>query len=224
MIKTGNIFLDFISFLSAVFPLLPVVVVFIKKNYYNESLNFLMILCLLNFIKNILLFVIDINTSSQNIIANIFSLIEFIILFLIFKNLASQKFWNYINICFSVFLSVIITIYLLRGAENKIFVIEEFQNAIIVSASILCIIKLAYSDSLLIFNQPLLWIAIGSLFYFSIAILLQSLNKVYEETPNENISGSMLLLNIGSTARYFFYLLAAFFHEGRNDRKKKNLS
>jgi len=222
MIKTGNIFIDFLSFLSIIFPLLPVAIILIKKNYGNESLIFLLIVCLLNFIKNFLLVIPSINTSSQNIISNVFSFLEFIFLLFIFKKRVPRKFTNTTNIFFSIFLSAIITIYLLRGVEQRLFVIEGFESAVVILASLFSIISLNNDNDLNILEQPLFWIAMGSLFYFSIAILLQSINWPFNQSSNEDQSGYSLLLNAGSIAKYLLYLLAAFFYDQSNRENHNN--
>jgi hypothetical protein len=221
MIKTGNIFFDFLSFASLISPLLPAAAIFIKKNYHNDPLNFLMIVCLLDFIRNLLLFIPGLNMESQNIISNIFALIEFILLVFIFKNLLPQKFKGIFHILSSVFLSVVITVYLLQGPEKKIFFIEYLENIIIISASLLCIAMLTSRDNLHIFDKPVFWIATGSLFYFIIPVLLQSLNSFYGNNMNGEVSEKTLLLNIGNILRYFFYLLAAFFYSHPNSEKER---
>jgi len=214
MPKTGNIFLDFLSFLSTFFPLVPSVVILIKKKYHTDVLNFLMIICLLNFLKNFLLFTLTLTTATENIISNIFSLIEFIFLILIFKNfLSGKKIKNSLNILFNIFLSIVITTYVAKGVEVRIFFVQTLFNGIIILASALCIGKITSADNLDIFNKPLFWIAMGSLFYFTIAILFQSLVPYYEKSLSENVVEKGLLLNVGNILRYFFYLLAAWFFE-----------
>ncbi len=84
----------------------------------------------------------------------------------------------------------------------------------------LCIGKITNSGSLDIFNNPLFWIATGSLFYFITLILLQSMTPLYEKKMNENVAEKGLLLNIGNIIRYFFYLLAAFFYEEPKDEER----
>jgi hypothetical protein len=222
MIKTGNIFFDFVSFLSVIFPLLPAGAIFLKKNYRNDSLNFLMILCLLSFIRNLLLFMPGVNIASQNIITNIFELLEFMLLAFIFRNLLPAKFRSLINILFSVFLSVVITVYLLKGSEQKIFFFEELKNIIILFTSIACIVKIAGRDSLDIFDKPIFWIASGSLFYFTMEVLIQSLGSYYDKALTHEFSGNMLLLNIGNIARYFFYLLGNFFYDDPMIEREKS--
>ncbi len=117
------------------------------------------------------------------------------------------------NILFSIFLSVIITTYFAKGVQGKIFFAQTLFSGIMILASIVCIGKITSADNLDIFNKPLFWIAIGSLFYFTTVILLQSLAPYYEKSLNENVLEKGLLLNIGNIMRYFFYLLAAFFYE-----------
>ncbi|HVM88212.1 MAG TPA: hypothetical protein VMT76_08475 [Puia sp.] len=216
MIRTGNIFFDFISFLALVLPLLPAITVFFKKNYNNDSLVFLMLLCFLSFVRSLLLFIPNLNDASQTIIANIFGVAEFIILTFIFKTKMFLQFKSIINLVFAIIISVIITIYLLKGPAQKIFVIEQFENSLIVFMSVLCIAELTGSSYLHIFDKPVFWIAVGSLFYFVPAVLLKSLISLNSKNSDAEISGTILLLSIANIVKYFFYLLAFFFYKNSN--------
>jgi hypothetical protein len=111
---------------------------------------------------------------------------------------------------------VIITIYLLRGIEQKIFFIEIFQSATIIVASLFSIISLNNDNELDILNQPLFWIAIGSLFYFSVILLLESMISPFNPSLQAMQLEYSMLVIIGNIVRYFLYLLATFFY-GRND-------
>jgi hypothetical protein len=222
MQKAGNIFTDIFSFISILSPLIPAIVIFIKKKYRTESLNFLMILCLLNFVKSFLLITLRLNTEAQIIIENIFTPIELIIIIQIFKIALPENLNKLSNIFLIVFLSVVVTIYLLKGITEKIILIEVSQDAIIIFISILCLANLVESDNLYIFNEPLFWIAAGSLFYFSISILMHALTPRYVLLPKESIDEKDILLSIGNIAKYFFYTLAVFFYQSPYDEKENS--
>jgi hypothetical protein len=222
MLKTGNIFIEVFSFISIIFPLLLAVYIFINKSYRNESLNFLMILCLLNFVRSFLLSTLRLNAAAQNIIENIFTPIELIILTQIFKNALSEKVNKLANIFLVVFLTVIITVYLLKGIGEKMPLIEVSQNGIIICISILCLAKLVGSNNLYILIEPLFWIGAGSLFYFCVSILMGTLTLHDPEIPRDNITGKEILLGIGSIAKYFFYTLAVFFYQPPYDEKENS--
>ncbi len=177
-----------------------------------------MILCLINFIKYLLFFLAVIDTTSQNGIENIFSFLEFILLLVIFRRSFSNKFNHQVNILLSIYISVIITIHLLEGLEHKILILDLLQNSSVIIFSIFCIVQIAFKGDLDILHKPLLWVAIGSLFYFSMAVLLQLMEMFYNSEAKENFTTKVLLLNAGEMFRYFFYLLGAWLY---NDSKNQ---
>ncbi|MBS1975429.1 MAG: hypothetical protein JST13_13850, partial [Bacteroidetes bacterium] len=69
-------------------------------------------------------------------------------------------------------------------------------------------------------DDPLFWIAVGSIFYFITDVLVKSLVNLHEKNAEAEISGSRLLLDIANISRYFFYLLASFFYKGAGGEKK----
>jgi hypothetical protein len=222
MPKTGNIFTDIFSVLSMLFPLLPAGIIFIKKKYRIESLNFLMILCLLNFVKNFLLFVPQSDRTAQNAIATIFIQIEFLILIQLSKQGLPEKLNRVVNIFLIAYLSVMVTFYLLEGINHRIYAFEVLQDTAIIFVSVLCLAHLIESSDLNILNEPLFWISMGSLFYFSVSILMDALSWYYAEMTKESIAEKEILMGIGSAVKYFFYLLAALFYQEPSDEKNNS--
>lgn len=165
----------------------------------------------MNFLKNILLFIPELNTYTQNIIANIFSITEFVFLVLIFKNYLAGRFRNIANIMFCGFFCAVVTVYIIKGFECRFFLIEELSDATIIFISVLCITKLSTSSNIHIFDQPLFWIATGSLFYFSILILLQSFS-LYDVKKFQGNLGVFILYTLINIIRYLFYLFATIFY------------
>jgi hypothetical protein len=213
MLQTGNIFTDILSIVSVLFPLLPAGIIFLKKTYRNEALNFLMILCLLNFVKNLLLFVPQLNTASQNVFTSIFTLLEFVLLIQIFKQVLPEEIKRITNIFLIAFLSVIITSYLLESTNQRFYALEIVKNIIIIFLGILCLARVIVSSNLNILNEPLFWIITGSLFYFSISILMYAFSWYYAQMTRESMIEKEILIGIGSMVKYFFYTLAALFYQ-----------
>lgn len=220
MPQTGYIFTDILSIVSIIFPLLPAGIIFIKKTYRHETLNFLMILCLLNFVKNFLLFAPPLNTASLTVIKSIFALLEFVILIQIFSQVLPEKIKMIANILLVAFLSVVITSYLLEGANQRFYALEILKNSIIIFSGILCLARIVESSDLNILNEPLFWISTGSLFYFSISILMHAFSWYYAQMPSESLMQKEILMGIGGLAKYFLYTLAALFYQGTSDDKK----
>ncbi len=220
MLQTGNIFTDILSIVSIIFPLLPAGIIFVKKVYRNETLNFLMILCLLNFVKNFLLFVPTIDISSQNVITSIFTLFELVILVQLFKQALAEKIKKIANIFLIAFLSVVITCYLFEGANQRFYALEILKSTIVIFAAILCLAQVISSSNLNILNEPLFWISTGSLFYFSISILMNALSWYYVLLPRESFMEKEVFLGIGSITKYFLYTLAVLFYKEPFDEKE----
>ena len=179
-----------------------------------------MILCLLNFAKNFLLFVPPLNSASQNIITSIFTLFEFGILIQLFKQALPEKIKKIANILLVAFLSVVITCYFFEGTNQRFYAFEILKSSIIIFAGILCLAQLIESSKLNILNEPLFWISTGGLFYFPISILMHALSWYCVRMPGESLMEKEILMGIGSMAKYFLYTLAALFYKEPSDEKE----
>ena len=101
-----------------------------------------------------------------------------------------------------------VTYFLVKGADQKNPVLEILRNGFIVILLGYCLVAIVKSENLRIFYSPVFWIATGTLFYFVIALLLDFVEKCCPELQNPIATDKMLLLNIASAIRYFFYTLA----------------
>jgi hypothetical protein len=212
MFKTGIIFIDAFSSVCTFLPLLPVAFIFIKKIYYKEALNLLMILCLFNFIENIILMVPQSISTNQNAIAEIFSLVELILLLQIFKSVLPGKLKQIVNVFLIAFLSAIITFYSLQGMSEKRINVEIIQDGIIIAVIAIGLFDLITNSSLHIFRIPLFWIAAGSLFYFAMSILLNIFTDPILKPNAETTADSILISDIVNLIRYTFYIFAVIFY------------
>jgi hypothetical protein len=222
MPQTGNSFIDTLILVCIFPPLLPVIIIFFRRIYQNEALNFLMILCLLNFIKNILLFIPGLIIVNQITIINIFSLPELVILILIFRSLFFGKIKNILTIFLVAFLSSVITYYLLNGIIQKREAMEVLQELVILIVSVIGLFELINNNDIHIFKLPLSWIAAGTIFYFSISVLIKILNTSSTQVNYVANADTQIILNIAGFARYIFYLLAALFYKRGNYNAEKN--
>ena len=212
MLKTGNIFIDYFSQIIIFFPLLPVIIVLLRKIYQEDILNFLMLLCLLNFCQDIVLLTLQATYFNRFSLHNIFSVFEFIIILRIFKSVLKGKPKEIINIITIAFLSAIVTYFFVRGAGQKIILFDLIQNAFIIFLTAYCLVKIVRNTYLQVFYSPLFWIATGTLFYFVIDIIMNIMDGCCLQLPYSAIMDKTLLLNIANLARYFFYILAAFLY------------
>jgi hypothetical protein len=215
MPRPENVFIDALFFFNAFLSLLPAVFIFIKKKYFKEALTFLMILCLLNFIENVVLIIFpQSQISNQNTIRNIFSLVELMLIIQMFSSSVSGRYKELLTVFSIVFLAVIVTFYSSKGIGEKRAGIEITMQIIIVAVVGVISFNLVAKEDVLIFNYPLSWIAIGTLFYFLIALLVNIIDP-----ENEGEKDRIILLNIASLVRYIFYTLAVLYHKDHDSCK-----
>ncbi|SRR5579871_4871852 len=220
MSKTGNIFIDVFSFIIIFLPLLPVSIIIIQKKYKEETLIFLMILCLLYFIQNILLGIPQFTLNNQNIIINLFSVIELMIMLLLFKLTLPPKLKHLINFFMISFLATVITFYSLKGLNERRMGIEIIQNAAIIIVIIVVLFELISDDSLFTFNHPAFLIATGSLFYFTVAVII-NISGTNDTTSQTDIGPEKIILsNTANLIRFILFALAVLFYRDINAEKK----
>jgi hypothetical protein len=201
MPKTGDSLFDYLIITVSFFPLLPVIFIFIKKAYLKEQLNFLMVVCLLNFVEAMLLQFGHLSEENQLITNNIFPLPELVLLTLLFLPLPGKKIRDLLTIFLVAFLSATVTYFSVKGWGTSGREFEIMESAAIIAVILLSMPSLIRSSNLFIFQSPLFWVAGGSLVYFLIYVLLAVVGGPKEE-------GELLFLTMAGAIRYLLYLAA----------------
>ncbi len=103
MFKTGNNFADYFFLAATFLPLIPVILIFLQRNYGKDPLNLLLIVCLFNltdgFIRNFPMT----GPGNGNLSKNIFSLLELIVLTRLFISILPVARKNLLNILLVAF-------------------------------------------------------------------------------------------------------------------------
>jgi hypothetical protein len=201
MPRTHEPFFDYLLIAVSFFPLLPVIFIFLKKAYLKEQLNFLMIVCLLNFMEAMLFRFAFLSPDNQHMLKNIFSLLELVLLALLFQPLLSRKTRDLLTIFLVAFLSVALTYFSVKGWELPGREFEMIESCAIITVILLGMPALIRVCNLYIFQSSLFWIGGGSLFYFLIFLLLETVGA-----PRD--TGQWQFLAIAGAVRYLLYLLA----------------
>jgi hypothetical protein len=216
MLKTGNTSADYFLLGVTFLPLLPVVLIFLRKLYVKEQLTFLMIVCLLNFIGGLIREEALLDPPKQSIINNLFALLELIAITQLFKPALNARTKGLFNIFMISSLSVLLTYFSLKGWAISSIGLDTLQNGIIVGVILLSLPPLVKSIALHIFEFPLFWIAAGTLFYFFIFILLEWVDGPLL-SPDGSAAGpaagspdteKMIFLAIAALIRFLLYSFA----------------
>jgi hypothetical protein len=206
MFKTGNVFIDNCLTAASFLPLLPVLLILLKKAYLKEPMNFLMIVCLLNFLAGGIRQLTLLNPNGQSVVNNIFALLEMIFLVLLFRPGLNSQARNAVNVFLVAFLSVILTYFVLRGWGNCNVAIDSVEAFIIAGIIGLCLPPLIRNSHMYILQSPLIWIAGGTLFYFFTLILLEWVGgSCYQPVNRSPDTEKMILLAIAGLVRYLLY-------------------
>jgi hypothetical protein len=211
MFKTGNTSADYFLLAVTFLPLLPVILLFVRKIQVKEQLNFLMIVCLLNFIGGLIREEALLDAQKQSIVNNLFSLLELIAITQLFKPVLNARTKNLFNIFLISFLSVLLTYFSIKGWAVSSIGLDTLQNGIIIGVVLLSLPPLVRSIALYIFEFPLFWIAAGTLFYFLIFILLEWVDGRYLSPSGSPDTEKMIFLAIAAFIRYLLYSLAILF-------------
>src|SRR5882724_7017681 len=209
MLKTGNTFIDYFMVATTFLPLLPVVLIFLRRPRLGEQLNFLMIVCLLNFIGAMIKGIPLLSPEKQPIVNNLFSLLELIALTQLFRPALSGRAKDLFNIFFISFLSVLLTYFSVKGWGISSIGFDTLQSCVIIGVILLSLPWLIRSGALHVFESPLFWIAMGTLFYFLISILMEWVDGSRSGPLAPPDTEKVGFLAIAAFIRYTLYSLAA---------------
>jgi hypothetical protein len=222
MEKTGIGLMEILSLVAILLPLVPVFIIFINKVYKQDVLALLMGLCLVSFIQNLILYIPAFVQLDILFIQASFQLINFIILLLILKLVINGK-WLHetIKILLVAFVSVVVTIYATKGISRYLSNIELVQAIFLVFLTLVALFQLIRSQDIFIFLSPPFWIAGGTLFYYSMFLLTQSIpeyNSLLKGQPHQQ---KKVLLLIIIFIQFIFYITAAGVSGKKNQENSK---
>lgn len=210
MVKTGVTLLDILSLLVILLPLVPVFIIFIRKSYNYEALNFLGALCMLSFIQYLLLLLpLSIELDRPSIKA-LFSLFEFTALVLLFRSTFAKNFVREtLSVLLFSFLSVVITLSTMNGITENAWYVAMLINTALVAITLVALVRLIRNDNIVIFNSPIFWIAAGTLCYYSMCVLTDTVTFYRWDISGNPEVQKAILLCIANIARFAAYTVAA---------------
>jgi hypothetical protein len=216
MFKTTNSFADGFNGFLVFLPLLPVFLIFWKKLYRHETMNFLMVFCLLQFIQRLCLQINAIPQVSIPAFNNLFSLVYTLLFFFIFKSAFSGRARELLNFFSIAFFSSIMTYYLVKtfnGEKNIILFAEYTFTTVLI---IYCLASLVYDDNLHTLQLPIFWIACGTLFFILIHSVTEFTDRLLHPVSEhlEKTIDKIILQDIADFVRYIFYLIAVWISVG----------
>jgi len=167
-------------------------------------LDILLIICLVNFIRDLPIHLYMLNREGQNVLNNVCYPIELILLARLFRTTLVKPLRDGLTIILVAFLSSMLTWLSIKGWENNTPVLEVIQSSILIGMILLTLPSLVRSKGLEIFQSSLFWIAGGTLFYLIILLLLK-----WADPSSRLNDEDKIFLSLAALIRYSLYILAA---------------
>ena len=151
----------------------------------------------------------------------VFSVAEMVIMAYLFKSVFTKK-WirDLVNLALVSFISVLITLYIVKGFSQSINGVQIAQGIFLILLSVTALWQVITNEQVTVFNSPMFWIAGGTLCYYMMYLLAEAI-KTYESRTTQNSEAErMLLLHSVFMVRYLFYIVATFVAPKENKENK----
>jgi hypothetical protein len=209
MFKTGNSSIDYLLVVIVFLPLLPALLIFGRRLYLQEPLNFLLTICLLSFLRGLLELTYPLTRDSQYVIDKIFPLTLLLLLVPCFRPHLNARYRYILDILLSALLTFAITYWSLLGWGKPGPGIDALFNGFLGILILISLPVIIRRGSLDVFTSSLFWIGSGTLFYILLYLLLQGLGSCCRPIASPPDPEKRLFLLLADLVKYSFYLIAA---------------
>ena len=187
MVKTGGSIFIALSLVVMLLSLLPLCIVFVRKVAASVILNVLTVLCLFNFLQHLSLTFIQ---PGSVLLQTGFRLAQFTLSFYLFKLLmVPARGKEIMNMFLASFLSVVITIYVLKGITTWSSILGLVQAVILVIIALIILTQLINNRQIVLINEQGFWIAGGLLAFYGMIVFMESIagfdSNVSQQIQNE---------------------------------------
>jgi len=187
MVKTGGSIFIALSLVVMMLSLLPLCILFVRKVAASAILNVLTFLCLFNFLQHLSLTFIQ---PGSVVLQTGFKLTQFTLSFYLFKLLmTSARGKEIMNMFLVSFLSVVITIYSLKGITTWSSTLGLVQAVILLAMALIILFQLINNRQIVLVNEQGFWIAGGLLAFYGMVVFMESItgynSNVSQQIQNE---------------------------------------
>jgi len=210
MFKTGNSFADYLLLGVSFLPLLPAVLIIIRRRYDREPFGFLAVICVLCFLQGLIGLVYPNFSGDYSISGRIISLLLFLFFFLAFRSNLGGRLRYGLNLLMVALVSAICTYWSLKGWGEPNPVPELLFDGFLVVILCISLRTLIRNAELQIFRIPLFWIEGGSLFSLLLYLMLEGVGGSWHPLVLTADPEKRLFLGLADLVRYISYIVAVF--------------
>lgn len=210
MVTTGSEIFAVLSILATIAPLLPILILFIRHVPPHPTLNLLRITCLTVFVQNLAISIPALTAVYLPFISAIFRLAELALLYYLFVQAALPKRLREIMTLLLVsFVSVIVTVYAFRGADAFPTTVTAIESSVLVLLALTALLKLISDRGIILFREPLFWIAGGVICYFGTYLFIEVITRMGFGL-SQDINEKLVVFWLAGISRFIFFAIAAY--------------
>jgi hypothetical protein len=219
MVKTGGSIFIALPLVVMLLSLLPVYILFVRKVAVLTILNVLRALCLFVFLQYLTLYFIQPGVPE---LRTAFRLAEFTLAFYLFKlMMSSDQVKDLMKMLLVSFLSVIITIYAIKGVTAYAGIITIVQSALLAILAIVSLYQLISNRQIMMANEPGFWIAGGLLCYNGMVVFMEAIAGNQLGLSLQIQQDKDLIITVADMLRMVFFIVAAVM-AGKNKNDNDN--
>lgn len=198
-----------------VLPLLPICITAVRKTFADSVYAWLSVICFIHFVHSSITTLL-LPASPELYVDAIASLLQITAFFLLFRAvIRNRPFRELLAILFTAFLSLLITIYTLKGPAASLGDMALAESAIMITAILFLLSRLRHNNSTFLFDMPPFWIATGGLGYHAMYLITETAIRLYGPSLPATASGEKEWLLLAMRwIQYAFYIVAAFIKTG----------
>jgi len=186
---------------------LPVCILFVRKVAVVAILNVLKILCLFVILQYAAVYFIQPGFPT---LQPAFRLAEFTLVFYLFKLMMTSSQGKYfMNMLLVSFLSVVITIYVLKGIEAYSEVLTIIQAGILTVLAFVILSHLISNRQIVLVNEPGFWITGGLLCFNGMVVLMEAIAGNHSDLSQQIQQDKVLIITVADMLRMVFFTVAA---------------
>jgi hypothetical protein len=207
MVKTGGSIFIALPLVVMLLSLLPVCILFVRKVAVSAILNVLRILCVFVFLQYLTLYFLQ---PAVPALQTGFKLAQFTLAFYALKLIVtSPQGKDVLNMFLVSFLSVIITIYSLKGITAYHGMISTIEAALLTTLALIVLFQLISNRHIVLLNEPAFWIAGGLLCYFGMVVFMEAITADQSDLSQQIQQQKDLIITVSDMLRMAFFIIAA---------------
>ena len=206
MVKTGGSIFIALPLVVMLLSLLPVCILYVRKVAAPPLLNVLKILCLFVFFQYLTLYFLQPGLPA---VKPGLKLAEFTLTFYLIKlMIPSTQGKDILNLFLVSFLSVVITIYSLKGVTAYSETITIIQAALLTLLALIVLFQLISNRHTVLINEPAFWVAGGLLSYFGMVVFMEGIAGNQGDLSQQIQQEKDLIITVADMLRMILFAVA----------------